>query len=51
MRCTPTLLALALAAACSGAALAAPAKTAVLPIGSVQGASDHSPYAGKTVTI
>ncbi|HEX7989462.1 MAG TPA: nuclease, partial [Stenotrophomonas sp.] len=51
MRCTPTLLALALAAACSGAALAAPAKTAVLPIGSVQGTTDHSPYAGETVTI
>ena len=51
MRCTPSLLALALAAACSGAALAAPSKPVVLPIGSVQGTTEHSPYAGKTVTI
>ncbi|WP_057626992.1 ExeM/NucH family extracellular endonuclease [Stenotrophomonas terrae] len=51
MRCTRTLLALALAAACSGAALAAPSKPVVLPIGSVQGATERSPYAGKTVTI
>ncbi len=51
MRCTPSLLALALAAACSGAALAAPSRPVVLPIGSVQGTTGHSPYAGKTVTI
>ncbi|KRG70834.1 nuclease [Stenotrophomonas terrae] len=42
---------MALAAACSGAALAAPSKPVVLPIGSVQGATERSPYAGKTVTI
>ena len=51
MRCTPCLLALALAAACSGAALAAPSKPAVLSIGSVQGNAERSPYEGKRVTI
>ncbi len=50
MRCTPSLLALALAA-CSGAALATPSKPVVLPVGSVQGTADRSPYEGKTVTI
>ncbi|WP_312370764.1 ExeM/NucH family extracellular endonuclease [Stenotrophomonas sp.] len=50
MRCTPSLLALALAA-CSGAAWAAPSKPVVLPVGSVQGTADRSPYEGRTVTI
>ncbi len=50
MRCTPSLLALALAAG-SGAAWAAPSKPVVLPVGSVQGMADRSPYEGRTVTI
>ena len=46
---TPTLLALALALACAGPALAAP--PAVLPIGKVQGNGARSAHEGKTVTI
>ncbi|WP_269792449.1 ExeM/NucH family extracellular endonuclease [Stenotrophomonas sp. Iso1] len=50
MRCSLSLLALALAAACTGPALAAPPAT-LLPIGKVQGGGERSPYEGKPVTI
>ncbi|MGH8053836.1 MAG: ExeM/NucH family extracellular endonuclease [Stenotrophomonas sp.] len=50
MRCSPSLLALALAVACTGPALAASPAT-VLPIGKVQGSAQRSPYEGKPVTV
>lgn len=50
MRCSPSLLALALAAACTGQALAASPAT-LLPIGKVQGSGERSPYEGKPVTV
>lgn len=50
MRCSPSFLALALAAACAGHAMAA-SPAAVLPIGKVQGSGERSPYEGKPVTV
>ncbi len=50
MRRSPTLLALALTAACAGPALAASPVT-VLPIGKVQGSDARSPYEGRQVII
>lgn len=49
MRCSPSLLVLALAA-CAGPVLAA-APAHPLPIGKVQGSGERSPYEGRTVTI
>ncbi len=50
MRCSRSFLALALAMACAGPAVAA-SPAAVLPIGTVQGSGARSPYEGRTVTI
>jgi predicted extracellular nuclease len=50
MRCSPSLLTLALVAACTGPVLAASPAT-VLPIGKVQGSGERSPYEGKPVTV
>jgi predicted extracellular nuclease len=50
MRCSPSFLALALAAVCAGPASAA-SPAASLPIGKVQGSGARSPYEGKPVTV
>ncbi|KRG45139.1 hypothetical protein ARC78_02835 [Stenotrophomonas pictorum JCM 9942] len=50
MRCFPSLLALALAAAGAGPVLAA-SPASVLPVGTVQGSGGRSPYEGKPVTV
>lgn len=51
MRLSPSFLALALAAACAGPVSAAQPKLVVLPIGTLQGSGERSPYEGKVVTV